>query len=70
MESSTQMFGADTAGARLSHTCSPAHAHAPVHHGLPYPLCSGNDSLDVRFPSMIRFSQTAAVRDVMDSRDR
>ncbi len=38
-EQATQMFGADTAGARLSHTCSPAHAPAPVHHGLPYPLC-------------------------------
>ncbi|XP_016100926.1 uncharacterized protein [Sinocyclocheilus grahami] len=28
-----------------------------------------NDSLDVPFPSMIRFSLTAAVRDVMDGRD-
>ncbi len=64
------MFGADTAG--LPHTCSPALIQDCVFRGvimvfLILSVYSGNDSLDVRFPSMIRFSVTAAVWVVMDA---
>ncbi len=62
------MFGADTAAARFSHMRSPALVQDCV--VLILSVHSGNDSLDAPFSSMIRFSLTAAVRDVMDSRDR
>ncbi len=68
MESSTQMFRADTAAARSSHTRSPALLQDCVL--LILSVHSDSDTLDASFPSMIRFSLTAAVRDVMDGRDR
>ncbi len=76
MESSTQMLGADTEIARLSCICSPALAsrlcgsEGVIMVFLILSVHSGKDSLNVSFSSMIRFSLTAAVRDVMDSRDR
>ncbi len=74
----TRMFGADTAIARLSHTCSPALASRLCGSGgggvilifLIFSVHSGKDGHNVSFPSMIRFSLTAAVRVVMDGRDR
>ncbi len=69
-------FQADPAIAILSHTCSPALASRLCDSGgiimvfLILSVHSGKDSLDVPFPSMIRFSLTTAMRDVMDSRDR
>ncbi len=70
MESSTQMFGADGAAVKLSHTRSPALVQdCVVRGGFILSVHSGNDCLDVPFPSMIIISLTAAMRVVMHGRD-
>ncbi len=67
---------ADPAIARLSRPCSPALASCLCGIGgiivvfLILSVHSGKDSFVVSFPSMIRFSLTTAMRDVMDSKNR
>ncbi len=62
------MFGADTAAARLSHMCSPALVQDCVVRGASSSLCT--QAMIASMPLSHDQILTAAVRDVMDSRDR